>query len=216
MKVEFESIPQTMKEMDLYGFSWMEYITAIPSPLFLVTTYKANGLPNACLQSWATFSGNPQGAYVVLANVNKHGHFYQTILETQVAVLNFPTEAIFDACYATIANNDYSKDEIRASGLTPVQASRTKAPMIEECFMNLECRFLWQKDIKEGDENTLMCFEILYIHMDPKHLDENGLGRYGSSGLLYNIHNPINPITYQGRSQDFLGTINKQKALGTY
>ena len=53
MKKEYSKIPDSMKNMETYGFSWMDFVTAIPSPLFVVTTYKSNGKPNGCLQSWA-------------------------------------------------------------------------------------------------------------------------------------------------------------------
>lgn len=48
MKKEYSKIPDSMKNMETYGFSWMDFVTAIPSPLFVVTTYKSNGKPNAC------------------------------------------------------------------------------------------------------------------------------------------------------------------------
>jgi hypothetical protein len=34
MKKEYSVIPPAMSKMNTYGFSWMEFITAIPSPFF--------------------------------------------------------------------------------------------------------------------------------------------------------------------------------------
>lgn len=51
MKMEINGLPETMAGIQRYGFSWMDFVTAIPSPIFVVTGYKANGKPNACLQS---------------------------------------------------------------------------------------------------------------------------------------------------------------------
>lgn len=48
MKHEFSNQPETFKEeypSQLSTFSWMDFVTAIPSPIFLVTTYKDNGKP---------------------------------------------------------------------------------------------------------------------------------------------------------------------------
>ena len=63
-----------------FGFSWKEFVATVPSPLFLVTTYKSNGLPNACMQSWATFTSanHGNGFYAILASVNKNGHWYSS------------------------------------------------------------------------------------------------------------------------------------------
>jgi Mg2+/Co2+ transporter CorB len=38
-------------------FSWLEYIVTVPNPIFIVTTRKANGAPNANLQSWGLLIG---------------------------------------------------------------------------------------------------------------------------------------------------------------
>lgn len=32
-------------------FSWLEYVITVPNPMFLITTRKANGAPNANLSS---------------------------------------------------------------------------------------------------------------------------------------------------------------------
>ena len=52
-----------------FGFNWKEFVMTVPSPLLLLTTYKSNGLPNACMQSWATFTcaNKGDGYYAILA-----------------------------------------------------------------------------------------------------------------------------------------------------
>lgn len=216
MKKEYSNIPVSMEKMRTYGFSWMDFVTAIPSPLFVVTSYKSNGMPNACLQSWACFKGNPDGFYAILSNVNKSGHMYQTLKEKGEVVLNFPSADIYDKCTATIANNDYSSDEITLSGLTSEQATSVDAPRIKECFLNLECRYLWEREIKDGDTHVLVCLEVINICAEEEHLDENNQGRYGEKGYLYNVHYPINPENYEGKSQDWIASLTKLKNMGEY
>ena len=58
MKHIYSEMPESLKGTYAdysrdFGFSWKEFVATVPSPLFLVTTYKSNGLPNACMQSWA-------------------------------------------------------------------------------------------------------------------------------------------------------------------
>lgn len=216
MKREYSTIPESMSEMETYGFSWMEFVTAIPSPLFVVTTYKSNGKPNACLQSWACFNGSPNGFYAILSSVNKSGHLYQSVRETNEAVINFPSIEFYDKCSDTIANNGFDNDEIALSGLTSENASIVNAPMIKECFLNLECRYLWEREIVEGSSHVLMCLEIVNICVEEKYLDEVVHGRYGEEGYLYNIHYPVNPGNFNGRSHDWIGTIRKSKDMGEY
>lgn len=216
MKKEYSSIPNSMKDMETYGFSWMDFITAIPSPLFVVTTYKSNGKPNACLQSWACFNGSPNGFYAILSSVNKSGHLYKSITERKEAVLNFPSDDWYDKCLDTIRNNGFENDEITMSGLTPQPASIVDAPLIKECFLNLECRYLWEREIVEGSTQVLMCLEVVNICIDETYLDEKSKGRYGDTGYLYNVHYPINPENFTGKSHDWIATLHKKRDMGEY
>lgn len=216
MKKEYSAMPKSMSKMETYGFSWMDFVTAIPSPLFVVTSYKNNGKPNACLQSWACFSGDEKGFYAILSSVNKSKHLYQTIQEKKEAVLNFPSTDIYDFCLKTITNNDFNDDEITLSGLTSVPASKVDAPRIKECFLNLECEYLWEKEIVPYSPSVLLCLKIVNICADTSHLDENTKGRYGETGYLYNIHYPVNPENFHGKSNDWVGILKKHRDMGYY
>ena len=90
------------------------------------------------------------------------------------------------------------------------------APMIEECFINLECKFKWEKEIAKGDDYVLICLEIVNVHIDERHLNENDLGRTGKTGILYNIHHPINPEQFSGKAHDYLGVIEKIRDYAEY
>lgn len=205
-----------MENMTTFGFSWMEFVLSIPSPMFVVTSYKANGMPNACMQSWTTFTGDEGGFYAIVSSVNKNGHLYRTLLERKEAVINFMSAEFYDRCMDTIRNNRFDVDEITASGLTVAPATVVNAPMIEECFMNLECKLLWEKQIKEGSDHTMVCLEIVNAHIDKDHLDENVLGRTGETGILYNIHHPVDPEKFTGTAHDWIGVLKKYRDIGEY
>ncbi|MDR3085109.1 MAG: flavin reductase [Christensenellaceae bacterium] len=216
MKREYAEIPPSMAGMQTYGFSWMDFVSAIPSPLFIVSSYKSNGKPNACLQSWACFNGGEKGFYAILSSVNKKGHLYQTLKERGEAVLNFPSAEIYALCEKTIQNNGFDDDEIALSGLTAEPAALVDAPRIRECFLNLECRYLWEREIVAGTDHALVCLEVVNLCADEAHLNESALGRYGESGYLYNVHYPVDPESFAGRSQDWLAILQKHKSNGEY
>jgi flavin reductase (DIM6/NTAB) family NADH-FMN oxidoreductase RutF len=210
MKNEYSIIPNSMKNIDFYGFSWIDFVTSIPSPLFLVTTYKSNGKPNACLQSWSTFCGNGDNFFCIMASVNKNGHMYKSVKETGEMVLNFPSTEIYPKCIETIKNNGFDTDEITESGLTVEKAKKVNAPRIKECFLNMECEYLWEKEQVEGSDHVVMCVKTVNISMDNEYFDEETIGRYGKMGYIYNIHNPINPET--GKMEgDCLGVLERIK-----
>jgi len=59
---------------------------------------------------------------------------YQSLKETKVCVLNFPSNDIYERCIKTIGNNGFDTDEITVSGLTAENAFMVNAPRIKECF----------------------------------------------------------------------------------
>ena len=131
-------------------------------------------------------------------------------------MINFMSADLYDQCMSTCRNNGFDTDEIKTAGLTAVKAEMVNAPLIDECFMNLECRFRWEKEIVDGDDYVLICLEIVNVHIDEKHMDESNLGRTGETGILYNIHHPINPENFKGTAHDYVGTIKKIRDYSEY
>lgn len=198
MKKEIDTLPSALKEEypnQFSSFSWMDFVTAIPSPIFLVTTYKKGNIPNATLQSWSTFVGSSGEFICILGSVSKGGHLYQTLMEEKVCVLNFPSSDYYKKCEATILHNKEDDDEITSAGLTVEPAVKIHAPRIKECFLNLECELLWAKDHFEGATDTTVCLKVCHLSMDDAYYNEAKLGRYGEKGYIYNIHSPMNPDT---------------------
>ena len=219
MKYQYRDMPDSMKGTygefsKNYGFSWKEFVMTVPSPLFLVTSYKANGQPNACMQSWATFTSanHGNGFYALLGSVNKNGHLYATLKEKGEAVINFSSAEYHQACMDTIRNNQYEADEITASGLTVEPAAWVNAPMVRECFMNLECTFVWEKEIVPGDDHALICLEVAGAHIDEAYLAD----KMGEDGLLYNIHYPMNPEKVGKTGHDYAAVLQKKIDVGEY
>lgn len=199
MKKEFSVRPETISEQWLKnagGFSWQDFVTAMPLLVFVVTGWKANGKENACLQSWSAFVGGGTDDYVcIMGKVPKGGHMYQSLKETGVCVLNFPSRDIYDRCIKTIGNNQFETDEITAAGLTAERAVKVNAPRIKECFLNIECEFIWEHELFEGCNDMAVAVKAVNICMDDDRFDQSKLGRYGKTGFLYQIDSPTNPET---------------------
>lgn len=178
------------------NMSWYDFVTGMPSLVFLVTGWKSNGKENACLQSWSTFAGSGADNFIcIMGKVNKGGHMYQSLKETGVCVLNFPSSDIYDRCIKTIGNNQFEADEITVSGLTAEKASKVNAPRIKECFLNIECEFLWEHELCGGSEEVTVALKAVSLCMDSERYDQSKLGRYGEAGYLYQIDQPTNPET---------------------
>lgn len=219
MKYEYHKMPESLKEnyaniSSAWGFCWKEFVMTVPSPMFLVTTYKSDGLTNACMQSWSTFTSanRGKGFYAILSSVNKGGHLYATLTEKKDAVINFFSADRYDACMSTIRHNEAETDEINAAGLTSDPAKWVNAPIVRECFMNLECHYMWEKEIVPGDDHVMICLEVIGAHIDEEYLAE----KTGEAGILYNIHYQLNPEKVEKTNHDYAGVILKKIDMGEY
>lgn len=178
------------------NMSWYDFVVGMPSLVFLVTGWKSNGKENACLQSWTSFVGGGPNAYIcIMAKVDKNGHMYQSLKETKVCVLNFPSNDIYDRCIKTIGNNEFETDEITISGLTAEPAVKVNAPRVKECFLNIECEYLWEHELYEGSGEVTVALKAVHVCMDDEHYDQSKLGRYEKSGFLFQVDQPANPET---------------------
>lgn len=199
MKRDFSIRPETISEEFCQvcgGFSWCDFVTAMPSLVFVVTGWKANGRENACLHSWSAFVGGGTDAFICLLNkVPRSGHMYRSIRETGVCVLNFPSLDVYGRCIKTIGNNQPEADEITAAGLTAERALYVNAPRIRECFLNIECEFLWEHALFDGSDEMTVALKAVGFSMDSDHLDQRRLGRYGKTGYLFQVDQPTNPET---------------------
>jgi flavin reductase (DIM6/NTAB) family NADH-FMN oxidoreductase RutF len=127
-------------------------------------------------------------------------------------VLNFPSYDIYDRCIKTIGNNEFEADEITAAGLTAERAVKVNAPRIKECFLNIECAFLWEHELFEnagffGSQEVTVALKAVNICMDSDRYDQSKLGRYAKTGYLYQIDNPTNPETGERMPDIRAGTI---------
>jgi flavin reductase (DIM6/NTAB) family NADH-FMN oxidoreductase RutF len=75
-------------------------------------------------------------------------------------------------------------DKFEAFGLTPVPAERVKAPLIAECFANLECKVA---DARLVNTYNLFILEVLKAWRDPtqknpKTIHHQGFGKFVVDG----------------------------------
>ncbi|MGD9143414.1 MAG: flavin reductase family protein [Dehalococcoidia bacterium] len=197
IKLEISRIPPEFEETwpgQFKIFSWMEFVTAIPQAISVITTRKENGLSNACPQAWTTYTGDDAGYHVIFSLMNTT-HTYKNILREKEFAVNFPGTDEFRKCMDTITNNDMDTDEITTAGLTIETAKLVNAPRIEECFLSLECKLGWHKPLHEGSVWHVFAGEVVHVAVDAEYTRANSNNRYGDKGYIYNIHTPTDPAT---------------------
>ena len=98
----------------------------------------------------------------VIANSN---HSFNLIKSSKQCVINIPTVDLINTV-VSIGNTDgRSTDKFKEFALTPVKASKVKAPLIDECYANIECKLVDTKFIKKYN---FFIFEAVRAHIRPR------------------------------------------------
>jgi flavin reductase (DIM6/NTAB) family NADH-FMN oxidoreductase RutF len=132
-----------------------------PGPVVMVTTAQ-NGRANVMTLSWHMMMDfEPPILAFVMSNRN---HSFRALKTTGECVINIPT-AELAAKTVRVGNTTGRKiDKFRAFHLTPVAASRVSAPLIDECYANLECRVV---DARLADQYNVFILRVLKAWIDP-------------------------------------------------
>jgi flavin reductase (DIM6/NTAB) family NADH-FMN oxidoreductase RutF len=108
-----------------------------PGPVVLLTTIGRRG-PNVMTQSWQTMLDfEPPLVACVVSNRN---FTFEALRKTKECVINIPTVELAAQVVACGNCSGRDVDKLATIGLTPAAASRVRAPLIAECYANLECR----------------------------------------------------------------------------
>mgnify|MGYP000877432893 FL=1 len=177
-------------------FSHFEYACGIPSALFMITTLKENGKPNACFGAWSSFTGDAGGYYAVIGGLNKNSHTWQNIQRTGEFIINFVSNDYYEHCIATIGRNGADEDEIVAGGFTEESAKTVGCPRIAEAFLCLECKLEKQVDLSGSAQ--LIIGKVGHIAMQEAYAGSLD-AKYGESGFMFNIHAPKDLRTDEGK-----------------
>jgi flavin reductase (DIM6/NTAB) family NADH-FMN oxidoreductase RutF len=132
-----------------------------PGPVVLLTTI-AKGRPNIMAQSWHTMlEFEPPLVACVVSNRN---FTYKSLRTAKECVINIPTVELAEKVVACGNSSGRDIDKFAAFHLTPVAASRVRAPLIAECYANLECKVI---DTRAVPRYGLFILEVLKAWIDP-------------------------------------------------
>ena len=108
-----------------------------PGPVVMVTTANKTRM-NIMTMSWHTMMEfEPPLVGCIVSNRN---YSFDILKATKECVINIPTVALAKIVVG-VGNTRGSKvDKFKKFKLTPAAASCVKAPLIDECYANLECK----------------------------------------------------------------------------
>jgi flavin reductase (DIM6/NTAB) family NADH-FMN oxidoreductase RutF len=152
-----------------------------PGPVTLVTTAR-NGRPNVMPMSWHTMlEFEPPQIGCVVSNRN---YSFAALKATKECVVAIPTVELAQQVVGCGNTTGATVDKFARFGLTPLPASIVKAPLVAECWANLECRVVDTRGVAR------YCFFVLEVvkawidpsRKDPRTLHHRGYGRFMVAG----------------------------------
>jgi flavin reductase (DIM6/NTAB) family NADH-FMN oxidoreductase RutF len=137
------------------------YTLLEPGPVVLITTSR-KGIPNIMTQSWHTMMEfEPPLVGCVISGRN---HSFNALKATRECVINIPTVELAKQVVAIGNCSGRKVDKFARTGLTPVEANLVQAPLIAECYANLECRVA---DTRLVNSYNFFVLEVIKAWADP-------------------------------------------------
>ena len=152
-----------------------------PGPVVMVTT-ASGARTNIMTMSWHMMIDfePPLIAFIV----GNRGFTFDVLKKTKECVINIPTMELAQQVVACGNVSGRKLDKFAKFGLTPSAATRVQAPLIDECFANLECRVI---DAKLAAKYNLFIVEVVKAWIDrsmrnPRTLHHQGYGSFVIDG----------------------------------
>lgn len=149
-----------------------------PGPVVLLTT-AGKGRANIMAQSWhMMIEFEPPLVGCVISNRN---HSFNLLKETKDCVINIPTVELAMQVVGCGNTSGRRTDKFKKFGLTPVAASRVKAPLIQECYAHLECQVV---DMRLVARYNIFILEVLKAWIDPSKKQPRTLHHRGAGAFM--------------------------------
>lgn len=146
-----------------------------PGPVVLVTTY--DGTRNNIMTISWTMVLDFTPAFAL--TTGEWNYSYAALRKTRQCVVAVPTVDMIDKVVGIGTCSGADSDKFARFNLTPVRASRVKAPLIKECLANIECKVV---DIVA--KHNIVVLEGLAAHIDPTRKEKRTLHAVGDGTFI--------------------------------
>ena len=149
-----------------------------PGPVVLVSTIR-KGVPNIMTMSWHTMMDfEPPIIGCVISN---RDYTFDTLRKTKECVINIPTVNLATAVVGCGNTSGSKTNKFSKFNLSSSDASHVTAPLINECFANLECKVI---DMKLVNKYNFFILEVIKAWIapsikNPQTLHHQGRGVFG-------------------------------------
>lgn len=157
-----------------------------PGPVVLVST-AGKERPNIMTMSWHTMIDfEPPLVGCVISNQN---FTFNSVKTSKQCVINIATAELAKQVVGCGNTSGRDIDKFVKFGLTPRVAELVKAPLIDECYANLECKVV---DGKMVEKYNFFILEVVKAWIDssisqPRTIHHQGRGRFMVAGEIIRI-----------------------------
>ena len=157
-----------------------------PGPVVLLTTAQ-RGRANVMTLSWHMMVEFERP--LVACVVSGANHSSATLRATRECVIGVPAVELAAKVVEVGNCSGRDVDKFDLCGLTPAPANRVAAPLVAECFANLECKVA---DTRLVNKYQLFVLEVLKAWIDPaqkdpKTIHHHGYGRFAVDGEMIQL-----------------------------
>lgn len=182
-----------MKQYKKYDFPVANVRRFIePGPVVLVSSAWKSEM-NIMTMGWHMVMGflpSLIGCYIWSENYS-----FELIRKSKECVVNIPTVELADIVVGVGNTTGAEIDKFEHFNLTPHSAKKVDAPLIAECYANLECKLI---DSSLISKYSLFIFEVVKAHAPkrpkyPKTIHYRGDGQFMVSGESLNLRRNFSP-----------------------
>ncbi|MFN3658379.1 MAG: flavin reductase family protein [Pseudolabrys sp.] len=162
------------------------YALIEPGPVVLLATAR-KGRPNVMTMSWHMMvEFEPPQIACICSGAN---YSFEALRATGECVIAIPARKLASQVVKVGNCSGADTDKFKAFKLTPLPAERVKAPLVAECFANLECKVVDKRMI---DRYNMFILEVVQAWRDPKQrnpktIHHHGYGKFVVDGAAFTL-----------------------------
>jgi flavin reductase (DIM6/NTAB) family NADH-FMN oxidoreductase RutF len=146
-----------------------------PGPVVLVTTADG-GKQNILTLSWTmVMDFTPRFAFLT----GSWNYSYKALKKTRECVISFPTVDLAKKAVQIGTCSGAETDKFDKFKLTPLKAENVSAPLIRECYANIECRI-----IDHIEKHNIFILDGLAAWVDDKRIEKRFIHAVGDGKFI--------------------------------
>ena len=140
-----------------------------PTPVVLVTCLDEAGKPNIITLAWVgVINSEPP---MIGVSIRRDRYSYICLKRSKEFVVNLPSEEMVRKVDACGILSGRETDKFALMGWKPVPGEKVKAPLIDECSVQLECEV---KDVIPLGSHDLFLGQVVALHVKEEVQKEKG------------------------------------------